>query len=202
MGVFSHVLVSVRYPCGLRCSGWSCSINYCYRSVTDPACQVANEACNALKESWRVLLAPAELALRGYEALLSTAQRLLKEAESAVTAATSSLNRAKDALKRAKGQLGDKLNVVAAILQRGIDGIFSIHSVTLKIPLYLPLGGTFGASIDMTIVGRRITESLRINVLNPVALVDYAINYIRRRFFVGRRKRYEHKLVHEFQCHA
>jgi hypothetical protein len=184
--------VSVRFPCGVSCSRWRCSTKYCHRSVTNPACLLANKGCNALKATWRALLAPAELALRGYEALLSTAQRLLREAESALTAATSSLNRAKDALKRAKGQLGDKLNVVAAILQRGIDGLFSIHSVTLKIPLYLPLGGTFGASIDMTIVGRRITESLRINVLNPVALVDYAINYIRRRFSAGRKKRYEH----------
>lgn len=150
--------------------------------MTNPACLLANKACNALKATWRALLAPAELALRGYEALLSGAQWLLRQAESALNAARSSLDRAKDALKRAKARLGDKLNVVAAILQRGIDGLFSIHSVTLKIPLYLPLGGTFGASIDMTIVGRRIRASFRINLLNPLALIEYAVNYIRRRF--------------------
>jgi hypothetical protein len=184
--------VSVRFPCGVSCSRWRCSTKYCHRSVTNPACLLANKGCNALKATWRALLAPAELALRGYEALLSGAQWLLRQAESVLNAARSSLDRAKDALKRAKARLGDKLNVVAAILQRGIDGLFSIHSVTLKIPLYLPLGGTFGASIDMTIVGRRIRAAFRLNLLNPLALIEYAVNYIRRRFSAGRKKRYEH----------
>ena len=134
-----------------------------------------------------MLLRGAEATLRGFEGLLSAARSALQGAQSLLQSASSGLDKAKAALEKAKSALGSVLNVVAAILQFGIDNLFRIHSVTLEGMLNAVGGGRFAASIDMTIIGNRITAKMELTLSNPTKLIDYAVNYIKSRF--GRKKR-------------
>ena len=176
------------YPCGVSCS-WrrGCRVKTCRKSVTDPVCLAANAACRALKAPFKALLGPAEAALRGFEHLLSAARSALNGAQSLLRSASSGLDSAKRALESAKSRLGSALNVVAAILQLGINNLFGIHSVTLEGMLNTVGGGRFAASIDMTIIRHRIRAKMALTLSNPTELINYAVNYIKSRF--GRKKR-------------
>ena len=90
-------------------------------------------------------------------------------------------------MESAKSKLGSALNVVAAVLQFGIDNLFGIHSVKLEGMLNAVGGGRFRASIDMTIIRKRIKAEIELTLSNPTELINYAVNYIKSRF--GRKKR-------------
>ena len=177
------------YPCGLSCSWRGCNVKTCHRSINDPTCETANAGCRALKAPWETLLRAAEATLRGFERALSEGRGALRGAESLLRTATSGLNEAKADLERAKSRLGDKLNVVTAIVQRGLNNLLEIHSATLEGMLDVVGGGKFAASIDMTIIGKRVQHRLALTLSNPTELVDYAVNYIKSRFRVGRKRR-------------
>ena len=177
------------FPCGLSCSWRGCRVNYCRKSVSDPVCQAANTVCRGLKAPFEALLRGAEATLRGFEGLLSAARSALNGAQSLLRSASSGLDSAKRALESAKSKLGSALNVVAAVLQFGIDNLFRIHSVTLEGMLNTVSGGRFGASIDMTIMTKRIKAKMELTLSNPTELINYAVNYIKSRFRVGRKKR-------------
>ena len=178
------------YPCGVSCS-WrgGCKVKKCYKSITDPACIARNTGCRALKAPWEVLLRAAEATLWGFERTLSAARGALRGAESLLRSATSRLNEAKENLARAKSRLGNKLNVCAAIVHRGVDNLLEIRSATLEGMLDTVRGGKFVASIDMIIIGNRIQRKLTLTLLNPFELINYVINYIKSRFRIGRKRR-------------
>ena len=178
------------YPCGVSCS-WrgGCKVKTCHRRVTDPACETANAGCRALKAPWEALLKVAEASLRGFERALSEGRGALRGAESLLRSSTSQLNDAKADLGRAKSRLGNNLNVVTAIVQRGLDNLLEIHSATLEGMLDVVRGGKFAASIDMTIIGKRIERKLTLTLSSPTELIDYAVNYIKSSFLVGRKRR-------------
>ena len=119
--------------------------------------------------------------------MLSAARSALNRAQSLLRGASSGLDGAKRALDSAKSKLGSALNVVAAIIQRGINNLFGIHSVTLEGMLNAVGGGRFRASIDMTIIGKRIKANMELTLSNPTELINYAVNYIKSPF--GRKKR-------------
>ena len=178
------------YPCGLSCS-WrrGCRAKTCHKSVTDPACLAANAACRALKATWEKLLRGAEATLQGVERTLSAGRGALRGAESLLRTATSRLNGAKADLERAKSRLGNKLNVCAAVVERGLNNLLEIHSAMLEGMLDAVSGGEFAANIDMTIIGRRVQHRLTLTLSNPTKLVDYVVDYIKSRFRVGRKRR-------------
>jgi hypothetical protein len=179
--------VSVGYPCGLSCS-WrgGCHVKTCHKDITDPGCLSANGVCRGLKATWETLLRPAEEALRGFQTLLSRAQSDLRDTQSKFQSASTHLNDAKAELEKAKSRVGKDLNVVAAIQQLGINNIISIHSVSIKATQDEVATGTFSASVDMTVVNKRINAQLQLMLTNPSALIDYAVDYIKNSF-VGRK---------------
>jgi hypothetical protein len=174
----------------VSCSRWSCRAKYCRGSASDPVCTAANAACWALKKPWELLLAPAQESLRQFQNLLAGAEAVLRGAESVFRSASSGLDRAKEALDKAEAALGSVLNVVSAIAHWGLDNLFRIHSTALKASLNLAKGGNFGASIDATIIGNRVRINLQMRLASPTSLINYAVDYIKRNFRLGRKKRH------------
>ena len=158
----------------------------CHKDITDPGCLSANGVCRGLKATWEALLRPAEEALRGFQTLLSKAQSDLHDAQSKFQSASTHLNDAKAELEKAKSSVGKDLNVVAAIQQLGINNIISIHSVSIKATRDQVATGTFSASVDMTVVNKRINAQLQLLLTTPSALIDYAVDYIKNSF-IGRK---------------
>ena len=186
------IVVGVSYPCGLKCS-WSrgCRVKFCSIKVDEPLCAAANAACRLLRAPFELLLDTAKLALEGITAALSLAQEVLRVAEEALEVTSKVLDAANHLLDQTTKFVGPLANYALAVLEFGLDNILIIKKVHLEQRLAATNGLTFSASVEMTIIGINVKWSGKLQLDNPIKLIEYAIDYIKDRASggIGRKKR-------------